>query len=106
MTNHLQDEKTTSVSNVSEMGNGHKKTTLNSFSADDLSKHSEQFSNNRDVAKWSSNEVQHWVKQQCKRYELKKATAEKFEMNGKIDDFFSFSILNRYDFRRSFSIAE
>ncbi len=73
----------TSTSNTTEMGNGNKKPPLNSFSADDLPKFSSKTINNKDVAKWSSDDVQHWVKQQCKKFELKKATVEKFEMNGK-----------------------
>jgi hypothetical protein len=36
-----------------------------------------------DVTKWSSVDVQHWIQQQCNKFELKKATAEKFEMNGR-----------------------
>lgn len=46
-------------------------------------KHSSQVNPQKDVAKWSSDEVQHWIKHQCRKFELKKATAEKFEMNGR-----------------------
>jgi hypothetical protein len=74
--------KTTSTSNAEAMGNGNKKYPSHSFSADDLSKRSSKSTNNKDVGKWSSSDVQHWIKQQCKKFELKKATAEKFEMNG------------------------
>ena len=77
---------TTTAYNASVMGNGNKKSTQYSYSADDLSKQPAKFANNKDVAKWSSSDVQHWMKEQCKKFELKKATAEKFEMNGrKID---------------------
>ena len=37
-----------------------------------------------DVTKWSSTDVQHWIEEQCQKFELKKTTAEKFQMNGKI----------------------
>ena len=75
---------TTSTSTATAMGNGNKKHISNSFSADNLSKH---FSEHIDkgVSKWSSAEVQHWIKQQCKKFELKKLTAEKFAMNGRLD---------------------
>ena len=72
-----------STANATEMGNGNKKLPSGSFSADDLSKHSSKSINSKDVAKWSSSDVQHWVKQECKKFELKKATVEKFEMNGR-----------------------
>lgn len=75
---------TTSLSHVTEMGNSSKKFTSHSFSANDLPNHSSKSIHNKDVAKWSSADVQRWIKKQCKRYELKKATAEKFEMNGRI----------------------
>jgi len=65
------------------MGNGNKKFTPQSSSADDLTKYSLKSTNNKDVAKWSSQDVQHWIKGQCKIYELKKIAVEKFEMNGK-----------------------
>jgi hypothetical protein len=87
------------------MGNGNKKLPLNSFSADNLPKYSSKSINNKDVAKWSSHDVQHWIKQQCKKFELKKATVEKFEMNGrknyrlKSNDFYCL-------FRSSSSIAD
>jgi len=85
MTNLFNDETTTTgESSASAMGNGHKKTAVNSFSADDLAKHAARNSNNHDVANWSSREVQNWVKQQCKKYDLKKTTLDKFEMNGRI----------------------
>ena len=75
----------TSTSTASAMGNGNKKFTSSSFSADDLQKHSSKVTNNRDVAKWSSSDVNNWVKQQCKIFELKKITVEKFAMNGRND---------------------
>ena len=75
----------TSTSTTTAMGNGNKKPTSNSFSADNLSKHSLR-NIDKHVSKWSSTEVQHWIKQQCKKFELKKITAEKFEMNGRLDE--------------------
>jgi hypothetical protein len=44
--------------------------------------------NDKDATKWSSAEVQKWVEEQCQKFELKKATTEKFQMNGTIDDVF------------------
>lgn len=38
---------------------------------------------NKDVTKWSSADVHRWVEEQCQKFELKKATTEKFQMNGK-----------------------
>jgi hypothetical protein len=75
---------TTSTSTATAMGSGNRKSTLNSFSADDLQKHSSKLTNNKDVARWTSSEVHRWVKQQCKMFELRKATVEKFEMNGRM----------------------
>lgn len=37
----------------------------------------------KNVTEWSSAEVKHWIEEQCQKFELKKATTEKFEMNGK-----------------------
>jgi beta-xylosidase len=74
---------TTSASHVTAMGNGNKKFTSHSSSAADLPNRSVRFANNKDVAKWSSVDVQHWIKKQCRKYELKRATAENFEMNGR-----------------------
>jgi hypothetical protein len=65
------------------MGNGNKKLSSHSFSADNLPDQSLKSTANKDVAKWSSTDVQHWIKKQCKKFELKKITAEKFEMNGR-----------------------
>lgn len=74
-----------SSSTTKNMGNGNKKSILTSLSADEIGKTSSTTKqlNEKDVAKWSSDDVQHWVKQQCKKFELKKTTAEKFELNGK-----------------------
>ena len=73
----------TSTSDPIVMGSANKKLPTNSFSSDDLFKHSSKLTDEKDVTKWSSGDVQHWIKQQCKKFELKKATAEKFELNGK-----------------------
>jgi hypothetical protein len=74
---------TTSASHARVMGNGNKKFKSQSPIVNDLSKHSLQSTNNKDVAKWSSDDVQDWIKRQCKIYELKKTVVAKFEMNGK-----------------------
>lgn len=73
---------TTSTSTATAMGNGNKKHILNSLSAGDLQKQPSKLLDQKDVAKWSSAEVKQWIKDQCKNFELKKATIEKFEMNG------------------------
>ena len=76
---------TTSTPNATAMGNGNKKGIANSLSVGDIDKNAPKSVDRKDVNKWSSIEVQHWIKDQCKKFELRKATAEKFEMNGKID---------------------
>ena len=73
----------TYTADATTMGNGNKKFPNHSSSTGDMFKHSAQINQQKDVARWSSNEVQHWIKGQCKKFELKKATAEKFEMNGR-----------------------
>ncbi len=73
---------TTATSTATAMGNVNKKNVSNSLSVGDLHKHSAKITDNKDVAKWSSTEVHYWIKEQCKRFELKKATIEKFQMNG------------------------
>ena len=40
-------------------------------------------SESKDVIKWASADVQQWVEAQSQKYELKKATSENFQMNGK-----------------------
>ena len=75
-----------SSSTAQKMGNGNKKSIITSLSADEIGKvSSSKQLHDRDVAKWTSADVQHWIKEQCKKFELKKTTAEKFELNGKID---------------------
>ena len=93
-----------SSSDATEMGNRQKKLPTGSFSADDLAKNTSQSSANKDVAKWTSHDVQHWVKQQSKKFELKKATAEKFEMNGREND--ERNRMRVVRFRSSVSIAD
>jgi hypothetical protein len=93
----------TSTPNAKEMGNGSQKLPSASYSADNLPKYSSKSTNTKDVAKWSSNDVQYWIKQQCKKFELKKATVEKFKMNGRKN-----YLLKSNDyclFRSSFRIA-
>ena len=43
---------------------------------------------NKDVTQWSSAEVKHWVEEQCQKFELKKATSEKFQMNGMMNIYY------------------
>ncbi|CAF0743057.1 unnamed protein product [Rotaria sp. Silwood1] len=76
------------------MGNGNKKIITTSFSAEDINKNSTK-PTTRDATKWSSAEVQHWIKHQCKKFELKKNTAEQFEMNGQ-----ALVLLTKHDFLR------
>ena len=38
-----------------------------------------------DVTKWSSADVLRWIEEQSQKFELKKATTEKFQMNGNND---------------------
>ncbi|CAF0871748.1 unnamed protein product [Adineta steineri] len=86
---------TTSTPNATAMGNGNKKGMATSFSAGDIDRHGSKLLDNKDVTKWTSVEVQHWIKEQCRNYELKKATAEKFEMNGQ-----ALALLTKHDFLR------
>jgi glutamyl/glutaminyl-tRNA synthetase len=62
-------------------------SATNSFSADNSQEQSADL-NSKDVTQWSSAEVQHWVEEQCQKFELKKATTEKFQMNGIIDTYY------------------
>jgi hypothetical protein len=62
-------------------------SAMDSFSADNSPKQSADL-NNKDVTQWSSAEVQHWVEEQCQKFELKKATTEKFQMNGIVGTFY------------------
>ncbi len=86
------------------MGNGNKKFASNSFSPDGIPKDSLKVTNNKDVAKWSSAEVQRWIKEQCTIFELKKATAEKFKLNGKMSTMINI-FYDHYVFRSGFSIT-
>lgn len=79
-----QTTTTDSSSTATAMGNGNKKMTANSFSADDLHKFTSR-APNKPVSSWTSSEVQNWIKEQCKNFEFKKNTADKFEMNGMSD---------------------
>jgi hypothetical protein len=95
---------TTTTSTARAMGNGNKKSVSHSFSADHFKRDSSKFPNNTDVAKWSSTEVQRWLLEQCKQFELKKATAEKFQMNGKKNMLIAI-FHDHFIFRSSFSIT-
>lgn len=81
---HTTINASTTAATAKKMGSGNRKTgVISSLSTDDTGKVSEKFINSKEVSKWTSTDVQHWIKQQSKKFELKKATAEKFEMNGK-----------------------
>ncbi|UJR33229.1 hypothetical protein I4U23_020684 [Adineta vaga] len=86
---------TTSTPNAIAMGNGNKKGIANSLSVGDIDKHPSKSVDKKDVTKWSSIEVHQWIKEQCKRFELRKATVEKFEMNGQ-----ALALLTKHDFLR------
>ncbi|CAF2146116.1 unnamed protein product [Rotaria magnacalcarata] len=83
-----------STSTASTMGNGNKKSTSNSFLSDDLHENSTKV-NGSVIIKWTLTEVQTWVKEQCKKFELKKTTAENFQMNGQ-----ALMLLTKHDFIR------
>ena len=61
------------------MGSGSRKIA----SAGDLSRPASKSTSKGDVTRWTSVDVQHWIDQQSKKFELKKTAAEKFEMNGR-----------------------
>lgn len=63
------------------MENGSKSSIIKSTSADNTSQQLPAISN-KDVTKWSSTDVQNWVEDQCRKFELTKTTSEKFQMNG------------------------
>ncbi|CAF4234969.1 unnamed protein product [Rotaria socialis] len=84
----------TSTSTASTMGNGNKKSNSSSFSSNDLHENSTKV-NSSDIIKWTLTEVQTWVKEQCKKFELKKSTAENFQMNGQ-----ALLLLTKHDFIR------
>lgn len=66
-----------------KMGNGHKKPLETSVSAHEIHRRTGRpIKTSIDVSKWTSNEVQNWIKEQCRVFELKRNTVDKFEMNG------------------------
>lgn len=71
----------TSPSVALVMNNDNTASVNNSSNGDNLQQQSASFID-KDVTKWSSNEVYQWVEEQCQKFELKKATTEKFQMNG------------------------
>lgn len=80
MTKTTTTASNTSSSNVA-MNNSNKPLTVNPSFVDNM----EPSSSNpidKDITKWSSTDVQHWIEEQCQKFELKKATSEKFQMNG------------------------
>lgn len=65
------------------MENANKTSLVKSSSADNVP-HQLTEINTKDVTKWSSTDVQRWVEDQCRKFELTKATSEKFQMNGNV----------------------
>ncbi|UJR13956.1 hypothetical protein I4U23_000959 [Adineta vaga] len=76
------------------MENDSKSAVVRSSSADNISKQLPKLPN-KDVTKWSSTDVQHWVEDQCRKFELTRATSEKFQMNGQ-----ALVLLTKHDFLR------
>jgi hypothetical protein len=74
---------TTSLPVATVMDDGSRVSTTNSSSAENLQQQSVNL-NDKDVTEWSSTDVQHWIEEQCQKFELKKATTEKFQMNGTV----------------------
>ena len=79
---HNDEESTTKTNATAAMEEDHSAAASNSPSRENLEK-SNTSSESKDVTKWSSVDVQQWVEAQSQKYELKKATSEKFQMNGK-----------------------
>lgn len=79
---HNDDESTTKPNATSAMEEDRAAAASNSPSRETLEQ-STSSSESKDVTKWSSVDVQQWVEAQSQKYELKKATSEKFQMNGK-----------------------
>jgi thiol:disulfide interchange protein len=75
---------TTHHSVATVMENGTKTALVKSSSADNVP-HQLSEINTKDVTKWSSTDVQHWIEDQCRKFELTKATTAKFQMNGRVD---------------------
>jgi hypothetical protein len=74
---------TTSPSIAEGIDNHDSGFATNVISSDNLQLPSSNL-NDKDVTKWSSVDVQRWIDEQCKKFELKKATTEKFQLNGRI----------------------
>ncbi|CAF3142087.1 unnamed protein product [Rotaria socialis] len=86
---------TTTASPVAEVMNDHSRiSAIDSSSIDNIQ---QSLSNlrDKDVTKWSSIDVQQWIEEQCQQFELKKATKEKFQMNGQ-----ALVLLTKHDFLR------
>jgi len=87
------------------MENGYRASLIKSLSADNLQRHSANL-NDKDVTKWTSSDVQYWLEEQCRKFELKKATTEKFQMNGTINNIVTIELIIYYRFRSGFSIID
>ena len=91
--NEVADSEET-LKQTTIMENGSKPSMVKSSSADRVSQPLPDIPN-KDVTKWSSTDVQRWVEEQCRKFELMKATSEKFQMNGQ-----ALVLLTKHDFLR------
>ncbi|CAF3871882.1 unnamed protein product, partial [Rotaria magnacalcarata] len=73
---------TTTASPVAEVMNDNSRISAIDSSSIDTIQQSLSHIRDKDVPKWSSIDVQQWIEEQCQQFELKKATKEKFQMNG------------------------
>ena len=75
---------TTTSPSIAEGMNNHDNGFATNVISSDNSQLLSSNLNDKDVTKWSSVDVQRWIDEQCKTFELKRATTEKFQMNGRI----------------------
>ncbi|CAF1933706.1 unnamed protein product [Rotaria magnacalcarata] len=86
---------TTTASPVAEVMNDNSRISAIDSSSIDTIQQSLSHIRDKDVPKWSSIDVQQWIEEQCQQFELKKATKEKFQMNGQ-----ALVLLTKHDFLR------
>ena len=67
---------------ISNMENEVSSEASNLMIVDDQSNTTTNF-DGKEVTKWTLSEVQQWTEEQCQKFELKKATSEQFQMNGR-----------------------
>jgi len=91
----MTETTNTNSSNVTQLVD----ETVASVSNDNV-----QIVSNKDVTEWSSIELQHWIEEQCQKFVLKKATTEKFQLNGTIRILHRFIIFDNC--RSSFSFTD